>query len=403
MDNNDIKPTSDITTPNAPETIATATSSPTDNIVSQATPAPSSYTSPAEVLSTPPKPGKKKLFGKLGLIPTVLVISALLFGSGAAAYFGVIVPNKPENVLKTAIENTARQTKSKFDGKFNFESTDPSATVKAVNINFRGQGDSEQSAFQTEFDITASGVSLPFEVRSVEKSIYVKVGDLSTIKSLAMAASPEYGGLIDLANEKLANQWIEIDETLLKQAEADCALNTSYALTDEDIDLLTKRYQEVPFTTVKSTSSEEIDGRDTYKYEIDLDDNKAAEYAKGLEGLSIVQKLKECSDEEDDPLDTEELADDDITPLTLWVDKGSKTIRRFVMNSTKQDEEKSNFKGSFEINFTFGEAEVTKPENSKPAMEVIADLQALFMSQSGAGYSLGEQTLDYSNLGDFDF
>lgn len=368
-------------------------------------PAPTEPQQPTVMQMTPQQPqqtaptsgSRKKLFGKISVIPAVVIGALLITAGSAAGYFGIIVPNKPENVLKTAIEKTALQTKTKFEGKFTYESTDPNAQLKAMNITFKGQGDTEKSAFQSEFNITASGVSLPFEVRSVEKSLFFKVGDLSTIKSLATGSAPQYGQIIDAVNDKLANQWIEIDETLMKQAGADCALNTSLALTKADVELMQKRYQEVPFVAVKSTSSEAVNGRAAYKYEMELDDNKGAEYIKGLEELSVIKKLKECS-KETDALDTEELADDDITPITLWVDKGTKTISKFVMNSTKQDEEKSNLKGSFEMTFTFGEAEVTKPEGARPAMEIIGELQAMLMGGVGAGGSFEGQS-----LGAFDF
>ncbi|MBA3758888.1 hypothetical protein H0X10_04670 [Candidatus Saccharibacteria bacterium] len=369
------------------------------------TTAPVSPATPVTISPTPPKSGGKKLFGKIGMVPAVIIAVVLLVGGSAAAYLGIVIPNKPENVLKIAFENTALQKKSKFDGKFTYESTDPEAQIKAVNITFKGQGDIEKNAFQTELEATASGVKLPIEIRSVDKSLFVKVGDLSTIKNLAIAAAPEYGVIIDEVNKKLADQWIEIDETLLKQVGADCALNTSLALTNEDIEMLKKRYQEVPFTAVKSTTSEAVNGRDAYKYEIELDDNKGAEYIKGLQELSVVKKLKECS-KDDDVLDTKELADDDITPITLWIDKDTKTLSKFVMNSTQQDEEKSQIKGSLEMTFQFGEAEIVKPEGARPALEVFGELQSLFMGQLPNNTGLSPQSLgafDIEDTSNFDF
>lgn len=386
MDPNDMK--SPATTENTTQTVQSPINPTLENPVPQ----------PAIVL--PAKNGKR-IFGKLGIIPAVVLGVLLLTAGSAAGYFGIIVPNKPENVLKASFENTALQKKAKFEGKFSFESTDPDAEIKAVNVDFKGQGDTEKSAFQSEFTVTASGVSLPFELRSVEKSVFIKVGDLSTIKSLATASAPEYGMIIDAVNEKLANQWIEIDETLLKQAGAECTLNTSLALTKADIELLQNRYKDIPFATVKNTTSDTVNGRAAYKYEIDFDDNKAAEFAKGLDELSVVKKLKECS-KDDEALDTDELADDDITPMTIWVDKATKTLSKFAMYSTKQDEEKENMKGSLEMTFEFGQAEVTKPEGAKPAMEIIGELQALILG--GAGLDQGSLgSFDGQALGVFDF
>lgn len=381
MDDKDVKP-SGATSPMTSE--STNVSVPTNPT---ATPAPA-------VLKT----GGKKLFGKLSILPAAVIAGVIIAGGSAAAYFGVIVPNKPENVLKTAIANTLEQKKAKFDGKFVYESTDSGAAVKAVNVSFNGQSDAEKNAFGASFEVSVSGVKLPFEVRSVDKSIYFKIGNLASIKDLVELAAPGYGSTVDAVNEKLADQWIEIDETLLKQAGMSCSLGESFAPTKEDVELVLKRYGEIPFTVIKSTSSETLNGREAIKYEMDLDDNKGAEFVKSLEDLTFVKKLKACQGSSE-AFDTKTLADNDITPITVWVDKGSKTIAKFAMYSTKQDEEKSKAKGSFEINTQYGSAEITKPEGAKPAIEFMNDLQSLFLGQV-QGQLEGANIQD---MGSFDF
>lgn len=361
-------------------------------------PAPDSPTVPAPPA---PKSSGKKLFGKLSVLPTVVIAAAVLAGGTAAGYYGIILPNKPENVLKTAITNTLEQKKAKFDGKFVYESTDPEAEVKAVNLTFSGQSDIEKNAYQSNFEVAASGAKLPLEIRRLDKNFYFKIGDLSSIKSVVELAAPGYGSIVDTVGEKIANQWFEFDETLLKQAGADCALNISLAPTQEDIELIQKRYSEVPFTTIKSTSDDTVNGRSAIKYDMELDDNKGAEFVKSLDELSFVKKIKECQGEST-PLDTSELADDDITPITLWVDKGSKTIAKFAMYSTKQDEEKAKAKGSFEISTVYGEAEISKPEGARPAVELLNDLQSLFLGQVGLDQST-LQGLREQDLSSFNF
>ncbi len=333
-------------------------------------------------LPVPPAPVTSKNSRKLKLLAALVAALLVVVGGSAAAYYAVVVPNKPENVLKKAISNTALQKKAKFDGKISYESTDPAASLKAVNVTFNGAADTDANNFGTAFEITASGAKLPIEVRHVDKSVFFKIGDLGSIKGLAQAAAPEYGTVVDTLNKKIANQWVEVDETLLKQANADCALNTSFALSQEDIDILQKRFDQVPFASVKSTSDDTVNGHSAIKYEINIDDNKGAEYVKGLDELPLVKKIKQCnpSSQQSATDTTKSLADNDITPLTLWVDKDSKQIVKLAGQSTKQDETKDKFKATFEVTLQYGQASVTKPDGAKPFMEVFGDLSQLFGS-----------------------
>jgi len=324
---------------------------------------------------------------KLVLLAAVVAGLLVLVGGTAAAYYGAILPNKPENILKRAISNTAQETKTKFEGKLNYESTDEKATVKAVNVTFKGEADTQANKVGLTFDITASGAKLPVELRSVDKSLFIKIGDLGSVKGLAQTIAPEYGLIVDEVNKKVANQWIEIDETLLKQAKADCALNTSFALTQSDMELLQKRYQQVPFASIKSNTPDNVNGRSAIKYEISVDDNKGAEFIKGLQELSVVKKIKECNQGKQVTDPTKSLADNDTTPVTLWVDKANTQIVKVASQSTKQDEEKEKMKASFEITMQYGQAQVVKPEGAKPFLEVFGEFSQLF--GAGLGQNLG--------------
>lgn len=330
---------------------------------------------------------KKK---KLGLMAIIVAVLLVVIGGSAGAYYGVIVPNKPENILQTAIKNTALQKKAKFSGKFSIENTEEGAPLKAVNISMNGQSDLDNHAFQIVTEVTASGIKIPLEIRGVDKSLFFKVGDLSTLEGLASAASPEMAPLVGQVSKKVADKWIEIDETLLKQANLSCSLDTDYSLTKEDVDILIKRYKEVPFATVKS-SSDTVDGKAAIKYDIEVDDNKGADYAKGLDQISVVKKLKECN--KSDSFDTKSLADNDKTPLTLWVNKSSKQIVKLQLLSTAKDEQEDHMKGSFEISMQYGEASISKPDGAIPLMQIIGELGTV-LGGSPLGETLGVSTED---------
>lgn len=339
---------------------------------------------------------KKKLFGKLGIIPTVAIAGVLLLAGSAAGYFGIVLPNQPENVLKAAFQNTAKQTQGSFVGVGKFESIDPNAELKAFNIEFNGKADSQKNVYQAEMKFTASGVSLPVELRKVDTSLYMRFGDITTLQNLAATAAPEYTQIIALVGDKISNQWIEIDETLLKQAGADCVLNTSISLTDQDIQLIESRYESSPFMTVGSTASDTVNGRAAYKYDISVAANKASEFAKGLEELSFVKALQACSDDEV-PV-TEELSEDsEDTKLTLWVDKSSKTLVKVRSDISEAESEKSDLKGYMEVTMNYEAVTVDKPADARPAMEVLSELQALFMQGLTNGSSDVQGIFDFKN------
>lgn len=151
---------------------------------------------------------KKK---KLTILESLAAGVAVLLGGTAAAYFAVVIPNKPENILKKAISNAVTQKKAKFEGIVNYENTDKIEKIKAVKVDFKGQSDADTNSFEMAVNATLSGATLPLEIRSTGKKMYFKIGDLGSIKGLAQAANPSYGSAVDAINKTIANQWIVAD------------------------------------------------------------------------------------------------------------------------------------------------------------------------------------------------
>jgi len=327
----------------------------------------------------PPARPKKRLMVML----TVAVVGlALLVGGSAAAYYLVVVPNKPENVLKSALQNTAKQSQVNFDGKVTSTSSGLAAAVTA-----RGGVDTQAKAMQMTADITISGVKVSVELRFVDNAIYLKFGDLSAIKNISEIASSEYTEVVDKATKPLSNQWIEVDETLLAQAGADCYLDVSWGASQEDLQKLVDHYEMKPFANIKGTDDEAVDGHSATKYDIVIDDNKLSEYFKDIPSVSALEQLKQCGSKKD-PFNErylKELADNDTTPLQIWVDKETKLISKVASQSTPQDKEKDDFTGNAEIKLTYGAVKVEKPEGAKPAVQVYNELRkALGMGSSSS-------------------
>jgi hypothetical protein len=348
-------------------------SSSPDSTVGEVTPV--SATAPAPTASTTSRFGFLK--SKKAKIVAIIVAVLVVLGAGSAgAYFGIIVPNKPENVLKSAIANTLKERQISYDGTVDVQAVDTSkaGATPATSVTFKGGSDLDKNATKAELAVTVSGVKVQGEIRYVDQTGYVKLGDLTAIKNLATAYSPDAASAIS----KVENQWIEIDKTLVKQAKADCVLDTKLMLSDADVKMLSDAYTKTPFTTIKSTSSDPVNGKAATKFELAIDDNKLGDYAKNFDNVSLVKQLKSCSPQVSDKANYNDLKDNDTTPLTVWVDKGSKRIVKIAGHTTDQDEKKNNTKGTASVTLSYGPVTVDKPANAKPIMTLISEFAPLF-------------------------
>jgi hypothetical protein len=350
----------------------------------------------------PPKQSLlEKLKAKWKLLALISGGIVVLLGASAAGYYGVVVPNKPENVLKSAISNTLHEQQIPSKGTFEIESTTGSTfQFGAVTVTFDGQTNMEKKAFSSHAEAAISGVKFPVDVRYVDSNAYFKIGDLSTIKSLTTSLSPEIGQMVDAFSQKVSNKWIEVDRSLIKEAKLDCALDV-WTLSDDDINLLLDTYETNSFATIKSTANEKVDGKDAIKYELSIDDNGGAEYVKKLDNLSVIKKLKECSGD-NNAINTKELADGDTTLLTIWVNKSTKRISKIASQTTAQDEQKDHIKGKFEATLSYDKVDITKPDGATPLMQLYGELLQSFGPQTGGNGTYFGNDILTQTLGAFD-
>ncbi|HET7320606.1 MAG TPA: hypothetical protein VFI84_03425 [Candidatus Saccharimonadales bacterium] len=306
----------------------------------------------------------------------LVVVGALVLlgGAASAAYYGYVVPNKPENVLKTAFENTLAQRNVSSVTSFETSPTSSDGGL-AVKVDAKTSANLDSKAADVNLNLTMTGISLPLELRLVDQNLYVKAGDLSTISSLVESFAPGAGGAVKSVAGSLSNKWIEVDSTLLKQAGATCALDTSWALNKSDVSLLETMYQTNQFITIKSHATDSVNGKAAEKYELAMNDNKFAGYAKNLSQLSVLKDMQKCGSSKYKQPDTSSLADGDTTPITVWVDKSTKRIVKLSTHSTAQDNTKSHFQGTLTSTLSYDPVTVTAPTGAEPALQVITDLE----------------------------
>ncbi|MBI5357854.1 hypothetical protein HZB74_03345 [Candidatus Saccharibacteria bacterium] len=330
--------------------------------------------------------GSSSFFGKIKNIPkkTAIIIAVVvvaLLGGSAAAYYGVVVPNKPQNVIKKTIENTL--TMEKFSGKGSASFQDKSGEQStAVTANYSLQGDSTKNASAGQIEVAVTGIKVPFEYRAIEKALYLKVGDLSTVESLIAAqAGPGSEAYIKEITGKVTNKWIEFDESLLKSYTSDeCSLlSGDTKLTNQDVEKLLELYDKNMFIDVKSTSKEKIDGKSVTKAELGLNEEKAKAFGKELEQVEYFKKIDKCLGDDKSATETatEEFKGD--ASFTVWIDKG-KNLVKFELKMTDDE-------GSLSADFTFNNDEVNiqKPEGATPAMQILGELSPLFGGFLGGG------------------
>ena len=330
-------------------------------------------------------PVKKRRLPKAALL--VVLGIALLGGAASAAYYGYVLPNKPENVLKTAIQNTLQQHQIQSVTSFTTSPT-PGGSSPAVKVEANTATDLSKKTTALTLNITTSGITIPVEARLVDQNLYVKLGDLGTISQLVSGFSPEAGSLLQPLSSSLSNKWVEVDSTLLKQGGGTCFLDADWTLSNTDITYLENQYKANQFVTIKSSASDTVNGSAAEKYVLAMNDNKFADYLKHLDQVSVVKKLQQCAGKSSS-LDTSSVADGDTTPVTVWVDKSTKRIVKVRMDSTAQDVKKDKMQGNLETTLKYGGVNVTAPQGAESFMQLLTELQNKYKNNPAFEAMLG--------------
>lgn len=354
---------------------------------------PESENAPASVSSSSGG-GKKNLFsGKKKIVAIVIAVIALLISASAGAYYLVYLPNTPQNILKKSAENTLKLQQVSGSGSASVTTKDSGA----FTVGYKIQSDSVKNTASAKVDVAYSGVKLPFEVRSVDKAVYLKVGDLSTVKALATGyLGAESAGLVDTLSKQISDKWIEFDESLIKTATTDkCSiLAGNNSISEQQVQQIVSLYDKNTFIDIKKTSPDTVNGQKVIKAELGLNKDKAKAFAKDAEQLDIVKKLKDCGGDTATKSDTVKKAESatGTYEFTVWVNKSKKEIVKMAFKGTDKDT-------TMNVDFTYNKdkVDVQKPEGAVPAMQLFGQLAPL-LGVSGAGTGATNTALLQSQL-----
>ncbi len=333
---------------------------PTDEV-----PAPSAAMGASAPIPTPAAPHKR---GKKGLLIGLIAAATflLLSGGGAAAYYYHTV-NKPENVLKQALANSFDTEKFKtvqFNGDVAFTEEQSDVEVKAT---YKGSADNKTGAFDISGDVDVFVAKITYDMKSPDgKSFYLRAGGLDGLSDL-LSAYGEVGQLYAPIIDVLNNQWIEVNESVIKQ------FDSSYkkaVLTEADGKKLATAYEQNPFLVIKETlADEEVGGQKSHHYKVVIDETLLKSFLKALKNakLDSYSVSQDSLDQVDSALGEVAL---DKYPIEVWISKKDKMFTRMTF--------KTDFSGgSVDISFavvSYNKAvKVEKPAGAKSILEIMSE------------------------------
>lgn len=304
----------------------------------------------------------KKLFGKIGIVPAIIIAAVLLIGGSAAAYFGLVLPNQPENIWQTALENTAKGydklveyadeqkdvSGGKVSGTFKFDTAE-------IIIDGMINGKFDQKTADIKLDAGAAGTRVNFNIitnipeSATTPDIYLKADGLTEVGKLIGNGDPSVSEYFT----NLDGKYYFIDHTLIDQVAKSAQQDQTGLpqLSPEEIKETARKIGEVNKEYLFATDTERavlvvkselgkdtVDGREMYHYKVGYDKENLKEYATKLHEAIEETKLKDVIiDESFDGAikDIEEL--DGNGEADVWIDMKTKLIRtvRFVDPDSK--------------------------------------------------------------------
>lgn len=304
---------------------------------------------------------------KKGLIVGLVIAAVLLLLSGGAAASYYYVLNKPENVLKQALANSMSLEKAgtaQFSGVFAVEADGSGVPLEAT---FKGSADGRTGAVDVSGNLDVMVTNVTFDVRTTDsKTLYFRLGGLEGLPELLASSGTEaalYAPIVGVLND----QWIEVNESMLKQADESYQ---SAVMTDSDIKKVTDAYLKYPFLVVSEVLADAvIAGENCHHYKLKVDPAKlkgflAALKDAKLDSYKIDQKVLDSYNKSIDQGNLGQY------PFEIWISKDGKMIKQA---SAKFNSEGTEMNLRFTVDSYNKPVKVEKPEGAKSLMEIMGD------------------------------
>jgi hypothetical protein len=327
-----------------------------------------------------------------GLKPILIALAAIVVigGGSAAAYFGVIVPNQPANVLKTAMLNSLKENSVSYNGNVSFSFGGSTGSGTTYQLNMSGSKNSAEKASDATLAFDGYGVKVSIEARIANQNLYVKAGDLSTLAALVGSFEPSLSSAATTISGDISNQWVEVDSATLNEIGIGCYINAATGpLTQADINTLTADYTKNSFLTIQKTTSTTVDGQAADEFAVNINDDKGAGFISSMGTLSSIKSMEACDGGGQIASSLKQVkGDNKQTPLTLWVSKSDKEIIEASATETPQDVAQTHAKGTVDLNFSYKPVTITAPANAESYLQMYTKLAPTLDSLSTSGLNL---------------
>jgi len=312
---------------------------------------------------------KKKGFRPSKKLALIALIPLLLIGATAGAYYGYYIPNKPENVWKTALTNTGKgydKLSQYATAKKNVQGMSAKGSFKvsgsvAADGTFNGVSDGKNG--QLTGSVSAVGMKIGYDIREINSpgnspDIYFKVDGIQGLGDLV----GNYAGLLGEDSTSLKNtlngingQWYFIDHTLFDQFAQ--GSNNGLQITSADVSgalkavgdaskqyLFTNDPTHMAVVVKQNVGREKQDGRSVYHYKVGVNKANLTAFNNALCDNLIKTKLfklfqtsgsgdQDLSKECRDTTDIEKINDNQTADA--WVDLHTKLIHKIRFTDSK--------------------------------------------------------------------
>lgn len=297
-----------------------------------------------------PNTSKNKLSKRVKLLLAGLLAGLLVCTGVAAAYYGFIVPNKPENILKASLRNTfVGETiqSGELEGSVDVsgEGIPPSLSDIAFGLARSESGD-------TKLSVSASINSVPMKLEFLsfsDKKNYIRLEGLKKLDQ-ALKGFPEIPAdtnqllkSFEPLIQSLDGQWVELDDTAEQVTSGSQDILNTLNIKDEDAKRIAEIYNDHQFIRVDEVLPDEtVQGAESHHYKLSIDKEKYLSFLRTVKeaqisGFSVDQETIDAAATEDFSKIKPEvwIRKDDIVLHQLKLDTDEDGIRASVRVSGK--------------------------------------------------------------------
>jgi hypothetical protein len=369
-----------------------------------------------------PGPAPKRRFKPKKPALLAGLAALVVLGGSAAAYFGYYVPNKPDNLWKTALVRTGKgydklsdYTVTQFQSKnsgLKLSGNFKTSGAIAADGSFSGSTDKDNGEFTGS--VSAAGLNVKADVRLLKSStstpdFYIKVDGLQGLDDLIGGFAPGYKTAINGLN----GNWYFIDHSLFDQFGGSSGNNLQFNADDlksvlkavgdaSKQNIFTSDPNKMAFTIQKESGSEKQDGRSVYHYTAGINKDNLKDYVNtlcaNLKNSSLKKILGNDSQNVSDTIGCTTASEavknfDSSRTADVWVDKHTKLIHKIRITEPKNKKDyfdiSQDYQGGTKFPFGIGFSSSDSGDTSSGGLNFSLDTKTNKFSMSGSAKSSG--------------